>query len=53
MRIVEGRDWGVVTIAEEWTVVNVDPLNTFQTAHVLVRNFEGFTLRHEEWASGW
>jgi hypothetical protein len=40
------------TIAEEWTIINVNPLNIVQTAYILVGEFEVFRF-WEVWAGGW
>jgi hypothetical protein len=41
---------GLLVVAEERTIVNVDTLYILQTAHVLERHVELFGLREEVWA---
>ena len=40
------------TIAEERTIIDVNPLNIVQTAYILVGELEGFRF-WEVWAGGW
>ena len=50
--VMERRDWGVMFVAKDWGVINVDPLDILQTIQIHVLVIEGFTLWQEEWAGG-